>query len=134
MSATTIGQESRSRVKNRGRPMNEDQSTTIKVSVMYPDGEGKTFDLDYYASTHLDIVNRVMEPSRLVPIWASDFGTVAVGCERVEHLVPPEFAPFSASQPYEVGYLIPLLGDDPKLIVDDRAGIILGEVVVAGST
>lgn len=36
----------------------------IKVSVMYPDGEGKTFDMDYYASTHMDIVNRVMKPSR----------------------------------------------------------------------
>ncbi len=36
----------------------------IKVSVMYPDGEGKTFDMDYYMSTHMEIVNRVMQPIR----------------------------------------------------------------------
>ena len=28
----------------------------IKVSVMYPNGEGKTFDMDYYTSKHLVLV------------------------------------------------------------------------------
>ncbi len=37
----------------------------IKVTVMYPAGEGKTFDMEYYANDHMDIVRRDMGPSRL---------------------------------------------------------------------
>ena len=29
---------------------------TIKVSVLYPDGEGKTFDMDYYCNKHVPMV------------------------------------------------------------------------------
>ena len=29
---------------------------TIKVSVLYPAGEGKTFDMDYYRSKHVPMV------------------------------------------------------------------------------
>jgi uncharacterized protein (TIGR02118 family) len=32
----------------------------IKVSVMYPNGEGKHFDLDYYLHTHMALVKRLM--------------------------------------------------------------------------
>jgi len=32
----------------------------IKVSVIYPAGEGKTFDMEYYRTKHMDIVQRVM--------------------------------------------------------------------------
>jgi uncharacterized protein (TIGR02118 family) len=28
----------------------------IRVSVMYPNGEGKTFDIDYYARKHMTLV------------------------------------------------------------------------------
>lgn len=28
----------------------------IKVSVLYPDGDGKTFDLDYYVNKHVPMV------------------------------------------------------------------------------
>lgn len=28
----------------------------IKVSVLYPNGEGKTFDMDYYCSKHMPMV------------------------------------------------------------------------------
>ncbi len=28
----------------------------IKVSVLYPNGEGKKFDMDYYSSTHVSMV------------------------------------------------------------------------------
>ena len=31
-----------------------------KVSVMYPTGEGKTFDLDYYCNTHLPMVSGLL--------------------------------------------------------------------------
>ena len=32
----------------------------IRVSVIYPAGEGKTFDMDYYKNQHMAIVDRVM--------------------------------------------------------------------------
>lgn len=32
----------------------------IRVSVMYPKGDGLTFDLDYYKAKHMEIVHRVM--------------------------------------------------------------------------
>ena len=51
----------------------------IKVSVMYPKGEGITFDMDYYKTTHFAIVDRTMKPSR----WDIESGVdgpyVAIG-------------------------------------------------------
>lgn len=32
----------------------------IKVSVMYPTGEGKTFDMDYYCNTHIPLVGKLL--------------------------------------------------------------------------
>lgn len=37
----------------------------IKVSVMYPNGEGKTFDMAYYTRNHMEIVHRDMGPSKV---------------------------------------------------------------------
>ena len=31
-----------------------------KVSVMYPNGDGKTFDMDYYLNTHLPMVKNLL--------------------------------------------------------------------------
>ena len=36
----------------------------IKVTVLYPAGEGSTFDVDYYKDKHVEIVNRVLKPTR----------------------------------------------------------------------
>jgi uncharacterized protein (TIGR02118 family) len=32
----------------------------IKLSVMYPKGEGKTFDMDYYLNSHIPLVSRLL--------------------------------------------------------------------------
>jgi uncharacterized protein (TIGR02118 family) len=32
----------------------------IKVSVMYPNGEGKSFDMDYYCSKHIPLVGGLL--------------------------------------------------------------------------
>ena len=37
----------------------------IKASVLYPTGDDITFDLDYYKTTHMDIVKRTMKPERI---------------------------------------------------------------------
>ena len=42
----------------------------IRVSVMYPKSEGATFDMDYYKTTHMDIVDRTMKPAK----WEIDSG------------------------------------------------------------
>ena len=34
-----------------------------KVSVLYPSGENKTFDMDYYCNTHLPMVNKLLGSS-----------------------------------------------------------------------
>lgn len=34
----------------------------VKVSVLYPASEGSTFDMDYYKTTHREIVERVLGP------------------------------------------------------------------------
>ncbi len=31
-----------------------------KVSVLYPNGEGKTFDMDYYLNTHIPLVEKLL--------------------------------------------------------------------------
>ena len=42
----------------------------IRVSVMYPKSEGATFDMGYYKTTHMDIVDRTMKPTK----WEIDSG------------------------------------------------------------
>ncbi len=37
----------------------------IRLSVLYPSGDDASFDMDYYRSTHMDIVRRTMKPSRI---------------------------------------------------------------------
>ena len=37
----------------------------IKLSVMYPAGEGVTFDMDYYRDQHMAIVQRTLNPSKI---------------------------------------------------------------------
>lgn len=32
----------------------------IKLSVLYPNGEGKTFDMDYYTNQHLPLVRQLL--------------------------------------------------------------------------
>lgn len=51
----------------------------IKVSVMYPAGEGKSFDMDYYRSTHMDIVERTMTPAKIEIDQGSDGPYLAIG-------------------------------------------------------
>jgi uncharacterized iron-regulated protein len=34
----------------------------VKVTVLYPAGEGSTFDMDYYKDTHREVVERCLGP------------------------------------------------------------------------
>ena len=42
----------------------------IKVSVMYPKSDDATFDMDYYKTKHMEIVDRTMKPTK----WEIDSG------------------------------------------------------------
>ena len=37
----------------------------IKVTVLYPNEEGKNFDFDYWAGAHMEIVHRLLDPMGL---------------------------------------------------------------------
>ena len=40
----------------------------IKLSVMYPTGEGKTFDMDYYLNKHIPLVGKLLgESNKEIP-------------------------------------------------------------------
>ena len=38
----------------------------IKVSVLYPNEQGKKFDLDYYVNSHIPMVQRLLGPIGLI--------------------------------------------------------------------
>ena len=42
----------------------------IRVSVMYPKSDDVTFDIEYYKTKHMEIVDRTMKPSK----WEVDSG------------------------------------------------------------
>ena len=50
----------------------------IKVSVMYPKGDDTTFDIEYYKTTHMDIVERTMKPSKIEIDSGNDRPYVAI--------------------------------------------------------
>jgi uncharacterized protein (TIGR02118 family) len=43
--------------KSNNNPLNK--KGMIKVTVLYPNGEGKTFDMDYYAKTHMPLMQKL---------------------------------------------------------------------------
>jgi uncharacterized protein (TIGR02118 family) len=51
----------------------------FKVSVLYPSGEGSTFDMDYYREKHMAIVNRVLKPERAEIDKSVDGPFMAIG-------------------------------------------------------
>lgn len=52
---TAVGQEKHSR-KGKQHNMTVAEKGLIKVSIMYPSGEGKTFDMEYYETKHMPMV------------------------------------------------------------------------------
>lgn len=57
----------------------------IKVSVYYPNEEGKKFDMDYYASTHFALVHRLLDSEGLIK------GEVEKGISDTDPNAPPRF-------------------------------------------
>ena len=51
----------------------------IKVSVMYPSGDDATFDIEYYRTTHMDIVERTMKPAKIEVDHGTDGPYAAAG-------------------------------------------------------
>ena len=57
----------------------------IKVSVLYPNGEGKKFDYEYYTTTHLALVQSLLGPMGLVK------GELEKGISGADPNEPPPF-------------------------------------------
>lgn len=53
----------------------------IKLSVMYPNGEGKTFDLDYYCNKHIPMVAGLLGDAVKGATVESGLGSAAPGSQ-----------------------------------------------------
>ena len=87
----------------------------IKVSVLYPNGEGKKFDHAYYTSTHLELVQSLLGPMGLVN------GEMEKGISGAD---PNEPAPFLA-----LGHLYFNTVEEVHAAFAIHAGAIMGDVV-----
>jgi uncharacterized protein (TIGR02118 family) len=58
-SLAVFGQQKQSR-KAKGNNSAVVEKGLIKISVMYPDGEGKTFNMEYYEATHMPMVAELL--------------------------------------------------------------------------
>ncbi len=47
-------------VKGQDVPTDPPKKGMIKVTILYPNGDGKTFDMDYYANKHMPMVASLM--------------------------------------------------------------------------
>jgi uncharacterized protein (TIGR02118 family) len=54
---------------------------TIKVSVLYPSGEGKTFDMDYYSNKHVPMVGDLLGNAVIGATVENGLGGGAPGSE-----------------------------------------------------
>ncbi len=57
----------------------------IKVTVLYPNEEGKKFDMDYYVNKHVPMVAELLGPMGLVK------GEIEKGISDADPNVPPRF-------------------------------------------
>ena len=51
----------------------------IKVSVLYPNEDGANFDMEYYRTTHMEIVGRTMQPTKVEIDHGADGPYMAMG-------------------------------------------------------
>ena len=58
-SLAVLGQQKQSR-KAKGNNPAAVEKGLIKISVMYPHGEGKTFNMEYYEATHMPMVAELL--------------------------------------------------------------------------
>ncbi|MBT8448978.1 MAG: EthD family reductase [Gammaproteobacteria bacterium] len=86
----------------------------MTLQVLYPTGEGKTFDFEYYVDTHLPMVDEILKPYGLIS--ASISRGLAGGPD-----VPPGYfviatMVFADEQSLNAGLAAagPLLGDIPN--------------------
>lgn len=86
----------------------------IKVTVLYPNEEGKKFDHGYWTTTHLSLVQKLMGPMGLVN------GEMEKGVSGVDPSAP---APFIA-----VGHLYFNTADEVHAAFKEHAGAVMGDV------
>jgi uncharacterized protein (TIGR02118 family) len=50
---------------------------TIKVSVLYPNGDGKKFDMDYYINVHIPLVSKLLDSALIGATVENGLGSAA---------------------------------------------------------
>lgn len=85
----------------------------VKVTIMYPNGEGKTFDMDYYSKKHMPMVANLLSES--IKLLKIDKG-IAAG-------TPDEEMPYLA-----IGYLYFDTLEDYQKTFGPNAEKIIGDI------
>ncbi len=88
----------------------------IRVSVLYPDGSGKRFDMDYYANHHIPLLVRLLQPQGLIKVEIDrGLGTTQPGAPApfvaVTHLYFPSVDAFQQAL---APHAAEILGDVPN--------------------
>jgi uncharacterized protein (TIGR02118 family) len=65
------------------------QEPTMSLNVLYPNHEGARFDTDYYRSTHIPLVKKVMKASSVILIEGVSNGTAAAPYVMIAHIQFP---------------------------------------------
>ena len=102
----------------------------IKVTVMYPNEEGKNFDMDYYVNKHIPMVVDLLTPGGLIR------GEVEKGISGTDPNSPPMYVAvgclyFSAVEEVHAAFSThgrAIMGDIPNY-TDIKPRFLIGETV-----
>ena len=102
----------------------------IKVTVMYPNEEGKKFDMDYYVNKHIPMVAGLLTPSGLIR------GEVEKGISGTDPNSPPMYVAvgclyFSDGEEVHAAFSThgrAIMGDIPNY-TDIKPQFLIGETV-----
>ena len=87
----------------------------IKVSVLYPNGEGKTFNTDYYFESHLPLVSRLLGDSVIGATVEKGLGGGEPGSSAPFHLLANLYFDSMESFQNAFGPNVPeIMGDLPN--------------------
>lgn len=97
---------------------------SVSFNVLYPKQEGARFDIGYYRSTHIPLVEKIMKPASTLLIEGVPMGTTAPPYAMIAHF---EFASAEALQVALANPAMAELRADLPKFTDIKPVILLGK-------